>query len=96
MCTHRLCELIGGGCSIAASRSRGCHRSTWTKETAPEVVDEVRALLAVIAGDRAAAVRLAQLIRIEALEERNLLAQVRDADPGLAALLAPLVRRQSR
>jgi hypothetical protein len=60
------------------------------------VFDEVRALLAAIdrtEPGRAAALRLAQIIRAEALEERNLLAHARVDEPGLAELLAPLVAR---
>jgi hypothetical protein len=98
-CTHRLCELIGGECSIAVSRSRGCHASGWAKTVSAEVFDEVRALLGVVGGDggRDAAVRLAQLVRAEALEERNLLAHARADEPELADLLAPLlVRRDQR
>ncbi|HEX4455960.1 MAG TPA: hypothetical protein VH143_34100 [Kofleriaceae bacterium] len=101
-CTHLLCELIGGDCSIAVQRSRGCHAAGWANTVGSEVLDEVRALLGVIeprAGTdrgRAAAVRLAQLVRAEALEERNLLAHAREDDPELADLLAPLVARRAR
>jgi hypothetical protein len=95
-CTHLLCELIGGECSIAVNRSRGCHAATWTKTVDPDVFDEVRALLGVIGTDRAAAVRLAQLVRAEALEERNLLAHARDDDPELADALAPFVVRRDQ
>jgi hypothetical protein len=96
-CTHLLCDLIGPGCSIAITRSRGCRPTPWTQTVAPEVLHEVRALLAVIdpgartEEGRVAAVRLAQLVRAEALEGRNLLAQAREDDPDLAELLAPLV-----
>ncbi len=99
-CTHLLCELIGGDCSIAVNRSRGCRPGLWTKTVVSDVFDEVRALLGAIdpsaRTDRghAAAVRLAQIIRAEALEERNLLAHARDDDPDLAELLAPLVVRR--
>jgi hypothetical protein len=101
-CTHRLCELIGGDCSIAINRSRGCHAGGWAKTVASNVLDEVRALLGAIDarartdGGRAAAVRLAQIVRAEALEERNLLAHARDDDPELAELLAPLVVRRDQ
>jgi hypothetical protein len=97
-CTHLLCELIGGDCSIAVNRSRGCHAGVWAKTVAPQVFDEARALLASIATrDRGAAIRLAQIVRAEALEERNLLAHARDDDPELADALAPfLVRRDQR
>jgi hypothetical protein len=99
-CTHLLCELIGGDCSIAVSRSRGCHAAGWTKTVAADVFDEVRALLGAIdrtVGGRVAAVRLAQIVRAEALEERNLLTHARDDEPELADALAPLlVRRDQR
>ncbi len=101
-CTHLLCELIGGDCSIAINRSGGCHSSLWTKTVAPEVFDEVRALLAAIdpsartdAG-HAAAVRLAQIVRAEALEQRNLLTHAREDDPQLADVLAPLLVRRDQ
>nr|HEX4312775.1 hypothetical protein [Kofleriaceae bacterium] len=89
-CGHPICELIGGSCSLAVTRSRGCHASAFAAETAPAVVAEVRALLAG-ALDRDAAVRLAQLVRAEALEERSLLAAVHDDDPALGAALARLL-----
>jgi hypothetical protein len=98
-CTHLLCELIGGDCSIAISRSRGCRPTPWAKTVPPARFDEVRALLGAIdpsapsEAGRAAAVRLAQIIRAEALEERNLLAHARDDEPELAERLAPLVAR---
>lgn len=57
--------------------------------------DEVRALLAAIAtGDRDAAIRLAAVVRREAREDRNLLAQARDDEPELAAQLALLLLRR--
>jgi hypothetical protein len=95
-CTHRLCELIGGECSIAVNRSRGCHAAAWTKTVSATVFDEVRVLLTAIGTDRAAAVRLAQIVRTEALEERNLLAHAGDDEPELAELLAPLVARRDQ
>jgi hypothetical protein len=96
-CTHLLCELIGGDCSIAVNRSRGCHAGGWARTVASGVFDEVRALLAAIdTRDRSAAVRLAQIVRAEALEERNVLAHAREDDPELAELLAPLVVRRDR
>jgi hypothetical protein len=56
--------------------------------------DEVRALLAAIAtGDRDAAVRLAAIVRREAREDRNLLAQASDDEPELAPRLAELLIR---
>jgi hypothetical protein len=101
-CTHLLCELIGGDCSIAINRSRGCHSGLWKKTVSSEVFDEVRTLLGVIdpsaRTDRghAAAIRLAQIVRAEALEQRNLLAHARDDDPELAEILAPLVVRRDQ
>ena len=86
-CTHALCAMIGDGCSIAVQRSRGCHASTWAATTSDAVLAEAKALLANL--DRAAAVRLAQLVRMEALEERSLAAQLMDDDePALARLVA--------
>jgi hypothetical protein len=100
-CRHRLCELIGGACSLATNRSRGCRPQLAAKTVAPEVFDEVRALLAAIepgARDeqvRSAAARLAQLIRREALDDRNLVALARDEEPALGEALAELcVRRR--
>lgn len=60
------------------------------------MTEEVRGLLAVIASDergRAAAVRLAEIIRREAREDRNLLAQARSDEPDLAPGLARLCTR---
>jgi hypothetical protein len=71
-----------------------------SKIVATDVFDEVRALLAVIEPDvrddraRAAAVRLAQIFRREALEDRNLIAQARDDEPELAPALERLCRRR--
>ena len=97
-CGHPLCELIGGSCSIATGRSRGCHSGFASRTIATEVFDEVRALLAAIdsRGDetRAAAVRLAEIIRREARDDRNLLAFARDEDPDLADALAQLCIRR--
>ena len=100
-CSHPLCALIGGTCSLATNRSRGCRPGRWEKTTAAAVFDEVRALLPAIEADArsavglAAAVRLAQLVRAEAREERNLLAQAREDEPELADALARLVVRRS-
>lgn len=101
-CQHPLCELIGGACSLATRRSRGCRRNLTTKEVAPEVFDEVRALLDALArqdddgdGRRAAAVRLAALVRREALEDRNLVLIARDDEPELAAALTRLCRQRA-
>ena len=95
-CGHPLCEFVGGPCSLASGRSRGCRPGLAAKTTAPEVFEEVRGLLAVIASDergRAAAVRLAEIIRREAREDRNLLAQARSDEPDLAPGLARLCTR---
>jgi hypothetical protein len=95
-CQHPLCELIGdAGCSIASGRSRGCTPGIAAPTIDPAVFDEVRTLLPAIATrDRDAAVRLAAIVRREAREDRNLLAQARDDDPELAERLAVvLVRR---
>lgn len=101
-CGHPLCELIGGACSIATGRSRGCHAGFTSRTVADEVFDEVRALLAVIDLQvrdervRAAAVRLAEIIRREAREDRNLLALARSDEPELADALAKLCIRRAR
>jgi hypothetical protein len=44
-CGHPLCALIGGSCSITAGRSRGCTPGLAEKAIAPDVFDEIRALL---------------------------------------------------
>jgi hypothetical protein len=93
-CRHLLCERIGGPCSLATNRSRGCRPGLASKEIAPEIFDEVRALVARLDRDPPAAVRLAQLIRREALDNRNLVALARDEDPELAAVLAALCVRR--
>jgi len=87
--------LIGdGACSIASGRSRGCTAGLVPKTVDPLLFDEVRALLqAIAAGDRDAAIALAAIVRREAREDRNLLAQTREDAPELAAQLAPLLRR---
>lgn len=100
-CGHVLCELIGHGCSIASGRSRGCTPSLASKVIEPEVFDEVRTLLAVIdpaARDdkvRTAAVRLAEIIRREARDDRHLLAVARLEEPDLAPALARLCVRRT-
>ena len=94
-CRHPLCELAGDGtCSIASGKSRGCTPGV-PANVDPAVFDEVRALLAALANaDRAAAIRLAAIVRREAREDRSLLALVRDEAPELAPALAGwLVRR---
>ncbi|HUJ63051.1 MAG TPA: hypothetical protein VLX92_31350 [Kofleriaceae bacterium] len=95
-CRHRLCELIGGdACSIASGRSRGCTPGLAAKTIDPAVFDEVRVLLAAVAtGDRDAAIRLAAIVRREARDDRNLLAQARDDEPELATQLAALLVRR--
>jgi hypothetical protein len=99
-CRHLLCELIGGACSLATNRSRGCRPGVASKLVAPEVFDEVRGLLAVIDPHvrddriRSAASRLAQIIRREALDDRNLVVLARDDEPDLAAPLAELCTRR--
>lgn len=99
-CGHPLCELIGGACSIATGRSRGCTPGLGSRTVAPEVLDEVRALLGAIDGDgpaaRDAAVRLAAIIRREARDDRLLLVHVRRDEPDLAPALERLcVRRRT-
>jgi hypothetical protein len=100
-CRHLLCELIDRGCSLATGRSRGCRPGLARKDVAPEVFDEVRELLAVIDPDardervHAAAVRLAAIIRREALDDRHLLAHARMDEPELVPALERLcVRRR--
>ena len=94
-CRHPICELIGESvCSIASGRTRGCTPLLAAKTIDPSVFDEVRGLLIAIAtGDRDAAIRLAAIVRREAREDRNLLAQARDDDPELVPQLARLLRR---
>ncbi len=97
---HLLCELVGGPCSLAAQRSRGCRPNVTSTELAPGVVDEVRALVAAIDvhvrtdEGRAAAVRLATLVRREALDGRNLVALVGAEEPELAPALQRLCLRR--
>jgi hypothetical protein len=95
-CRHPVCELIGGGeCSIASGRSRGCTPALATKTIDPAVFDEIRKLIDAIAiGDRDAAIRLAAIVRHEAREDRNVLAQARDDEPDLALQLAELLVRR--
>jgi hypothetical protein len=99
-CGHPICELIGdAACSIASGKSRGC-RPNLAANVDPELVDTVRTLLAALAATddpdarRAAAVRIAQLVRREAREDRQLLALVRDEEPELAPELARLLARR--
>lgn len=95
-CGHPLCELIGGACSIAIRRSRGCRPNLTAREVAPEIFDEVRTLLpAVEQGDQPAAIRLAAIVRREALDGRQLLAHARNDDPELAPALERWCARRS-
>jgi hypothetical protein len=99
-CGHLLCELIGGPCSLATRRSRGCRPNLVSKHVAPEIVDEVRALVALIDPDvrddriHRAAVRLAEIMRREALDDRPLLAYARIEEPELAPALERLCLRR--
>lgn len=95
-CRHPICELIAdGGCAIASGRSRGCTPGLASKTIDLAVFVEVRALLAAIAaGDRDAAIRLAAIVRREAREDRNLLAQARDDEPDLGKPLAELLLKR--
>jgi len=98
-CGHPLCALIGGSCSLATRRSRGCTPGLTPRTVAAEVFDEVRELLARIEGDappedrRTAATRLAEIVRREALEDRLLLVIARDEEPDLAPALTRLCSR---
>ena len=95
-CGHLLCELIERSCSLATGRSRGCRPNLGSRTVAPEVVEEVRALLAVIDPDardervHKAAVRLAEIMRREARDDRHLLAYARVEEPELVPALARL------
>lgn len=96
-CGHALCDLIGGVCSLATHRSRGCTPGLTPKDVAPEVYDEVRALVATIerGGDtRDAAVRLAAIVRREAQHDRLLVVLARSDEPELAPALARLCVRR--
>jgi len=100
-CGHLLCELIDRSCSLATGRSRGCRPNLASRSIAPDVVEEVRALLAVIDPDvrdervQKAAVRLAEIMRREARDDRPLLAYARIEEPELVPALARLcVRRR--
>ncbi len=98
-CRHPLCALIGADCHLATRRSRGCRANLTAKEVAPEIFDEVRALLLAVEQPeesdtrRAAAIRLAAIVRREALEDRNLVLLASDDAPELAPALARLCRR---
>src|SRR5512138_3926894 len=98
-CGHPLCELIGGPCSLATGRSRGCTPGLAPRTIDPDVFEEVRALLAAIDPDavdergREAAVRLAAIIRREARDDRLLLVHARDDEPELVPALERLCLR---
>jgi hypothetical protein len=103
-CGHLLCELIGGSCSLDARRSRGCTPQLTARTVAPETFEEVRSLLAAIGTPdaqatvdeavRTAAARLAQIIRREARDNRQLVTIVREDEPELAPALLALCRRR--
>jgi hypothetical protein len=99
-CGHPLCELIATSpaCSIATGRSRGCTPGLTERTIAPAVFDEVRELLVAIerrdGSTRAAAVRLAEIIRREARDDRQLLAHARIDEPELVPALEALCVRQ--
>jgi hypothetical protein len=99
-CEHLVCAIIGGTCSLAQTRSRGCRPNLTSPELSRDVVDEVRALVAMIDPEsrsdevRVAASRLAALVRREALEARNLVALIGDDEPELAPTLARLCSRR--
>lgn len=92
-CGHRLCEQIGGACSLSIVRSHTCRPNVNAREVAPEILDEVRALLARI-DDRDAAVQLARIVRREALDDRNLVAFARSEELDFADQLAALCTRR--
>ena len=95
-CGHLLCELIGGSCSLVTSRSRGCHANITSPEVAPDILDEVAALVDRAFEDREAAIRLAAIVRREALDERNLVAIARADELPFADALATLCARRRR
>jgi hypothetical protein len=108
-CGHLLCELLGGECSLATGRSRGCRTGPRTATPfQPELIEEVCTLLAQLgppppggAGgverQRVAATRLAFLFRREARNDRNLLVLAADdqLEPELCARLEALCRRRA-
>ena len=94
-CGHLLCELIGDACSITIQRSRGCRPNITARNVAEAIFDEVRALLPVVETDRDAAIRLAAIIRREALDGRQLLAHVRNDEPELAPALERLCTKRT-
>ena len=108
-CGHPLCQLVGGECSLATGLSRGCQTGPRAGAPfAPELVDEVSALLAQLGppppGDdaaaerqRTAATRLAFVFRREARNNRSLLvlAAQDELEPELRARLEALCRRRA-
>jgi hypothetical protein len=103
-CGHPLCALVGGACSLATGRSRGCQAPRPAAPFEPALVEEVATLLAQLApqaaapeDQRAPATRLAFLFRREARGDRNLLALATDdeLEPELAARLTSLCSRTS-
>ena len=99
-CGHLLCELIGASCSLAIGRSRGCRPNLASKAVTPTIFDEVRELLSEIDPDvhdersRAAAIRLASIMRAEAREGRHLVGLARIDEPELAPALERLCGRR--
>jgi hypothetical protein len=93
-CGHRLCELIGGACSITVQRSRGCRPNVTAKTVEDAIFEEVRTLLAALP-DRDAATRLAAIVRREAMDGRHLLAHARNDEPELAPALEQWCTRRS-
>ncbi len=84
--------MIGGACSLVVTRSRGCRPNITSREVAPELFEEMRTLLASL--DRDAAVRLAQIIRREAMDERNVVAIAKAEEVDVADQLAALCARR--
>lgn len=84
-------------CSLAIHRSRGCRPNLTARDVEPAVFTEVRTLLATLATPspdaRAAATRLAAIIRREALDDRHLLAHARNDEPDLVPALEHLTAR---
>lgn len=102
MCRHLICEIIGGECSLAIRRSRGCRLNVTSDQVAPERIEEIRQLLAVIDPEdrseetRAAAIRLAAIVRREALDDRNVVQIVAGDEPDLAPALTRLCAKPIR
>jgi hypothetical protein len=92
-CGHPLCALIGGPCSLAVARSRGCTPNA-PAAADPDLFDQIRVLLATIDADPAAPARLAELIRREAREGRSVLAHARVDEPELVPALERLCLRE--